>query len=377
MSNKRVGQILREAREAKRLTVRDVSKDTNIAIKFILALENEDYSQFPAETFAMGFLKTYSDYLKLDTGLILNLYRGEQMEESRAPLEELTKPTRPVVSQVKPEKTKIFTILAIVVMVIVVVILFGAFFDDMDNNDTLNVDRVENTTEKPTAPTQEIDFDKLTFLQKSILPGRVTQVILNTEKGVKFSVSDRFCKLYLHQVKEADSAGIRSASFGFNIFPEKNIYKFTAKVREKVVLDNRIQALAPLRRKVTLEMQVISSKAAKVMVRVDTKEVQGPPTVSSGNVPIQVSLKFLKRSYAEFVIDGQRSQGTIRKGQLKILEANNRLELKVVDGSAVELSMGGKSRGKLGRPGQLVKKVFYKVPDPFDSTRYNIREAGE
>ena len=51
-------------------------------------MENEDYAQFPAETLQLDF-KNYSDYLKLDTGRMMNLYRGEQLVESQQPLEEL------------------------------------------------------------------------------------------------------------------------------------------------------------------------------------------------------------------------------------------------------------------------------------------------
>ena len=109
MSNKRVGQILREVREEKNLSVKDVSRDTNIAIKFIIALENEDYAQFPAETFTIGFLKTYSDYLKLDTAGMMNLYRGEQLVESQQPLEELTKPTVKMIA-LELEKNKLLPI---------------------------------------------------------------------------------------------------------------------------------------------------------------------------------------------------------------------------------------------------------------------------
>jgi len=53
LNTKRVGQILKESREDKKLSVKDVAKETNIAAKYIIALETEDYSQFPAETFGV------------------------------------------------------------------------------------------------------------------------------------------------------------------------------------------------------------------------------------------------------------------------------------------------------------------------------------
>ena len=55
--SKRVGAILREAREAKKLTVKEVARETNMTPRYIEALEVEDFSQFPGETYALGFLR--------------------------------------------------------------------------------------------------------------------------------------------------------------------------------------------------------------------------------------------------------------------------------------------------------------------------------
>ncbi|HRV16376.1 MAG TPA: helix-turn-helix domain-containing protein, partial [Spirochaetota bacterium] len=58
-----IGETLRNAREAKRLTLKDVSKDTNIVVKYLEALENEEFDKFPSETYLLGFLRSYAEYL--------------------------------------------------------------------------------------------------------------------------------------------------------------------------------------------------------------------------------------------------------------------------------------------------------------------------
>ena len=73
---KRVGAYLKEAREAKKLSIKEVARQTNITGKYLEALENEDYSQFPGETYALGFLRNYSEFLNLDTDHLMQLYRG-------------------------------------------------------------------------------------------------------------------------------------------------------------------------------------------------------------------------------------------------------------------------------------------------------------
>ena len=71
-----IGEKLRAAREAKRLTIKDVVKDTNINPLYIDALEEEDFEKFPSETYIIGFLRSYTEYLKLDTDEIIQSYKG-------------------------------------------------------------------------------------------------------------------------------------------------------------------------------------------------------------------------------------------------------------------------------------------------------------
>jgi len=85
---------LRSVREAKKLTIRDVAKDTNIAPSYIEAIELEEFDRFPGETYIIGFLRSYSEYLKVNADDIIQSYKGYKIGESVTPLEELTRPTK-------------------------------------------------------------------------------------------------------------------------------------------------------------------------------------------------------------------------------------------------------------------------------------------
>ena len=71
-----IGEKLKQAREAKKLTIKNVVIDTNMAPTYIEALEEEDFDKFPGETYIIGFLRTYSEYLKLDSKEIIALYKS-------------------------------------------------------------------------------------------------------------------------------------------------------------------------------------------------------------------------------------------------------------------------------------------------------------
>lgn len=89
-----IGQKLKTAREEKGYSTDQVARDTNIARRFIVAMEEEDFSVFPGDTYLLGFLRNYADYLGLDTERIVNLYHNMKIQEQPVPMEELIKPKK-------------------------------------------------------------------------------------------------------------------------------------------------------------------------------------------------------------------------------------------------------------------------------------------
>lgn len=61
-----IGQHLKQAREARYLTLEKASDDTRIRIFFLQALEADDYSVIPSAAQGRGFLRNYAEYLALN-----------------------------------------------------------------------------------------------------------------------------------------------------------------------------------------------------------------------------------------------------------------------------------------------------------------------
>ena len=57
---------LSQTRQARGLTLDDAERSTRIAKKFLIALEDHNYSIFPAPVYARGFLRSYCRYLGID-----------------------------------------------------------------------------------------------------------------------------------------------------------------------------------------------------------------------------------------------------------------------------------------------------------------------
>lgn len=76
-----VGQILREARNHKKLTLEQAEKATKIRLKFLVALEGDEFTKLPPSTFTKGFIKNYAAYLSLPVEETLAFYRRQVNEE--------------------------------------------------------------------------------------------------------------------------------------------------------------------------------------------------------------------------------------------------------------------------------------------------------
>jgi cytoskeleton protein RodZ len=73
-----LGEILRKQRKARGISLVEVAEHTKIGKKYLEALENEDYTVLPAETYTLGFLRAYARYLEMDDDDLIRHYREQR-----------------------------------------------------------------------------------------------------------------------------------------------------------------------------------------------------------------------------------------------------------------------------------------------------------
>lgn len=78
-----VGERLRQAREAKGLSVEDIAAQTRIPTRHLSSLETSDWDKLPAATYSIGFAKNYAGAVGLDRSEIGEQLRAE-MGDSRS-----------------------------------------------------------------------------------------------------------------------------------------------------------------------------------------------------------------------------------------------------------------------------------------------------
>jgi cytoskeleton protein RodZ len=84
-----IGDKLKNQREQKGYSVEQIARDTNIAKRYLEALESEDFSVFPGDPYLIGFLRNYADYLGIDPDEMVGLYRNFQIQSQPVPMDEL------------------------------------------------------------------------------------------------------------------------------------------------------------------------------------------------------------------------------------------------------------------------------------------------
>lgn len=73
-----LGQILRQAREKKGLSIEEVNEETRISVRYLEALENGEYHVLPTATHTRGFLRNYARFLELDPEPLIERYSQSQ-----------------------------------------------------------------------------------------------------------------------------------------------------------------------------------------------------------------------------------------------------------------------------------------------------------
>ncbi len=68
-----IGHLLRNERQARNMTIDDVSRQLRLSVQQVDAIEREDYEKLPSRVFLRGFIRNYANLLKLDVEPIMQL----------------------------------------------------------------------------------------------------------------------------------------------------------------------------------------------------------------------------------------------------------------------------------------------------------------
>ncbi|MBN2545342.1 MAG: helix-turn-helix domain-containing protein [Spirochaetes bacterium] len=152
-----LGEYLKEERLKLKVNLHQIAKETNISLKYLEAIENDEYSAFPGEAYLKGFLRTYCRYIGLDPDEVINKYDRIKIAETPTPIEKLIpKPT-----------SNLKSIIIIMILIIVPLIIAGMILivhksysgQISDNKKKIEKKTVEKKVFEILEPGSKVTFD--------------------------------------------------------------------------------------------------------------------------------------------------------------------------------------------------------------------------
>jgi cytoskeletal protein RodZ len=369
----KIGEKLRNARELKKLTIKDVSKETNISTRYLEALEEEEFDKIPGEPYLLGFLRNYAEFLKLDGDEVVQSYKGYKIGESATPLEELTKPTRilalPSITNLFNRNKKMFYIGGGVLALILIIWFFSAITSNdikVDSNDSITDIKKEYSTGKKSFENENIKNLTLTDDRGYIL--------VYKNETVQFLVDNKEVMFLLKDIK--NNAVVVELMPG-------NQYETLEIEKPKVVL------VKDCPRDINLTLKGLTENRAKVFVMLGKKNEPNVPDLQKAvpadntagtqitaqnrkNLKIIFEAEFTRKTYLELYLDGmQKKKGIIPAGVKERWEASEYIQLKIGNAGGLKATINGKAY-TFGLPGQVANKIVTWQMDAKTPNLYHI-----
>jgi cytoskeleton protein RodZ len=117
-----IGSTLREARMRAGIDITEVETRTKIRAKYLRAIENEEWDLLPGEVYVKSFLRTYGEFLGLDTRQLIDDFKRRY----ERPTDHELRPIAPL----GPERTRRGPLLPpwVVIAAVLVVVVVALYF---------------------------------------------------------------------------------------------------------------------------------------------------------------------------------------------------------------------------------------------------------
>ena len=76
------GEELKRERELRQVSLREVSEATKINLRYLEALETNNFEHLPGGVFNRGFVRAYSQFIGIDPDAMVNAYRLEEQAQA-------------------------------------------------------------------------------------------------------------------------------------------------------------------------------------------------------------------------------------------------------------------------------------------------------
>ena len=141
-----------------RIDITEVETRTKIRAKYLRALENEEWDLLPGEIYVKSFLRTYGDYLGLDTRQLIDDFKRRYERPSDHELRPIT-PPRSRERERRPRGPRLPPWVLVTIVLVLVVAALALVGSNANNNGKL----AQTTTTHPRHPPKHPSHRRITI----------------------------------------------------------------------------------------------------------------------------------------------------------------------------------------------------------------------
>jgi len=377
-----LGPIFKEARAESGKSIDDAVKETKIAKKYLLAIENENFDIFPGETYLIGFIRNYSQFLGLDPDEMVLKYRDYKIQEQPAPIEQLT---------AKTSTLKRFILIGITFVIIVSSVLYILLTRDRSKKVKVKEEKVphaEVEEEKEQKGTAGLTVFEEEEIIRDFVKGDVIEIpvknavhrisIDGIDENLEFSIEDIPFILSTDERVEIDfdRDGRKDILLRINRMGE-GIVNLTLK---KIFKTESSDLSIGLTDTETATAGATAGPPEVVIIKEDELFADIPVAPKSGfhivsgyeKTDIKTAIRGVSTAYVAYDIDeGEKQEILLRNGDELAFTAKDVVRIMAANARGINIQINDVSV-TLGKGGETVAKVVRWYRDSDDSDLYHL-----
>lgn len=393
-----LGQKLKDARENHHYSLEQVSRDTHISKQYLRALEEEDFTVIPGETYVIGFLRNYAEFLALNPEEMVTLYKNMKIQEQPLPMAELLDkhPRRPLSLPL--------------LLLLAGIIVFGGggylVYRLVASRESASPEQAEAAA----AAAKQLPEKEAYVLQEEVLTRW-----FSLEDIIQVPVNGRQYPLQLMDISETLTVQIPGTSLEFAIGQERMLdFNNDAKFDIRLLL-NDLDAAGEIKRanlglyKMTRGLMAVAEEetgeqpaesaaatteesaaaAPEETTEAGQEEASEPlpaapvspaPAVPVSGLailqsptpePFRITVNFRGYCLFRYFLDGEREERFFHKGETFSLDVKDSLDLWLSNAGALKMMIAGRDVD-LGKPGEVAAKKIGWVKAEY-SDQYSLR----
>lgn len=198
------GEMLRQARERKQLSIEDIAKDTRIPQRHLSSIEASDFDALPGRTYAIGFAKSYARAVGLSDATIGSRLREEMEEQGLGAYQPETSAYSPANATSIPPRALAFTAAGLGVLIFVGYLIWRTLL--LEPSTIVTAEEQSDTTD---VTATETSADPSAANQAASAPSETGAVVLTATQPVWIKVYDEEGeRLYENEMSPGDSFAV-------------------------------------------------------------------------------------------------------------------------------------------------------------------------